>query len=633
MDRRKVWIGCWIVVSFLASGTTARAQGCDVKKPETCLQQAFTAFCKAAQSDISACNDVKRPGVQWLRLDLYCGDDKTKAGCADFHAVKEATTPLILAYDHAAGTWQAKGRLEESRVKRDVGGKPTVSLAPSEDLVIIIERTNPLLYVVSRSAVTEAATPEAAQFQKLATLLGGNIQSLLASLAEARVGAQAGGPFDSYLDAVETSLRALEATNSDVSCLLRQSTEQRGRIVAFLQAIELGRAHEFPLAPRACSTTPGWVFGTAQLAAAFEALGRDSLAALQLDPGCPTALSAGLKVLSQDGTKPADVRAAIADFEVARSTEVCHPLLLKAMRSLGDTIADISSAPDAGLPAALKAEVGTKRDLQINLAMSARLKTVSTTASSLAAERDNAGKAIASVIAFNDLLTANVTAPPITCGSAADGQCQTADAVDRRLFLEANAKPVQWDKIQTHTIQVKAASPFAASVVASRPSSVETAVMLDSVQRGLWGIGASVIWTSLKSPTFSAVTHPTDPSKMVIAETDQEVRAGGLALLVDYRLGRKLFPGSRVGQIFGLEFGAAADTSKPGFFGGLSFQLGRFVRLGGGITYQRIKALRGQNLGDVVKATSDIKMRQRFEDGAYLSLSIGLEQFRLFTVN
>ena len=303
------------------------------------------------------------------------------------------------------------------------------------------------------------------------------------------------------------------------------------------------------------------------------------------------------------------------------------------MRSLSDTIADISSAPDAWLPAALKAEVGTKRDLQINLAMSARLKTVSTTAASLAAERDNAGKAIASVIVFNDLLTANVTAPPIPCSSAADGQCQTADAVDRRLFLEANAKPVQWDKIQTHTIQVKAASPFAASVVASRPSSVETAVMLDSVQRGLWGIGASVIWTSLKSPTFSAVTHPTDPSKMIIAETDQEVRAGGLALLVDYRFGRKLFPGSRVGRIFGVEFGAAADTSKPGFFGGLSFQLGRFVRLGGGITYQRIKALRGQDLGDVVKATSDIKTRQRFEDGAYLSLSIGFEQFRLFTVN
>jgi hypothetical protein len=81
----------------------------------------------------------------------------------------------------------------------------------------------------------------------------------------------------------------------------------------------------------------------------------------------------------------------------------------------------------------------------------------------------------------------------------------------------------------------------------------------------------------------------------------------------------------------GLQIGAGLDTGNPAFFWGVSYGLGKYIRIGYGETSQRVKTLKdGQTVGSPVVDKDAIKTRQEFRNDHYLSLTISIGSLKFF---
>lgn len=151
------------------------------------------------------------------------------------------------------------------------------------------------------------------------------------------------------------------------------------------------------------------------------------------------------------------------------------------------------------------------------------------------------------------------------------------------------------------------------------------------------GFGVALVYTPIADPTFKAVTNPAKNDEKVIGKSSEKPRAGDLALLGSYRLNNSSAP---IG--YGLQFGVGTTSDLETFLG-LSFDLGPYIRLGGGITGQQITALQsGQhamklNNGTpdpatltVVASDSDIRTKKRLRTSGYASLTISLDSLPFF---
>jgi hypothetical protein len=199
---------------------------------------------------------------------------------------------------------------------------------------------------------------------------------------------------------------------------------------------------------------------------------------------------------------------------------------------------------------------------------------------------------------------------------------------------------VPWDEVQTRPFKVAADSPFADKISATHPAELSTAYKVKPASARSWDVGVSVVRTDVVDPEFGAV----DPESTVaalgeeeppppknIAQVDEETRSGELAMLVHLGIVGLLKPDAPpLVRGIGIELGAAVSADKPAFFAGLSVPVTRFFRLGWGYTTQRVTALDGQEIGGEVASKDDIRTRQHFVDGHYISLSISLGSISFF---
>ncbi|HEX6088176.1 MAG TPA: hypothetical protein VF266_26835, partial [Thermoanaerobaculia bacterium] len=179
--------------------------------------------------------------------------------------------------------------------------------------------------------------------------------------------------------------------------------------------------------------------------------------------------------------------------------------------------------------------------------------------------------------------------------------------------------PVAWEKVRSRTLTVKKSSPFSDKVFAERPDSVASSYSGDVLSASLIDMSVAATFTQLASPVYGAVRDEAN-NRNVIAKVDEEERSGMLALFVSYPIYRR---------VLGVEVGVGTDTDNTALFTGLSWRLGGF-RIGGGATWQQVKALDGQSIGTPVTTKDDIKLKNELGSSWYASFSFSLGSLKLF---
>jgi hypothetical protein len=192
------------------------------------------------------------------------------------------------------------------------------------------------------------------------------------------------------------------------------------------------------------------------------------------------------------------------------------------------------------------------------------------------------------------------------------------------------SRVTRWESVHNRPIKITADSPYAADVV-TRRAAADTAYNVRSNLASIFDVGVSVTHTDLEAPTFGAVKGQDGVLRVEIV--DQESRAGKLALMLNV-VPLRLWPSvPKWIQPIGAQVGAAVDSAKPALYYGLSYGLGRYIRVGWGGTSQRVTELRPETpLGyDKITAASDIRTRQAYQNDHYWSLMVSLRALRLFT--
>lgn len=201
-------------------------------------------------------------------------------------------------------------------------------------------------------------------------------------------------------------------------------------------------------------------------------------------------------------------------------------------------------------------------------------------------------------------------------------------SVGRRIVVAAVVRD-EWSKVASFPLKIAKQSPYDDAIVTSTPNEITTTFKLTSRQASLLGIGLGLTGSNIVAPSWSAATDPKNPSQKVVTRTAEEARAAVTTLMASYAFTEAT--ASRMVRPL-LEFGASVQSSKPGGFVGFGVAVAKYVRLGVGITGQRVNALNGQ-IEDVtvVGSNDDIKTKSVWNGGWYWSFGLTLSGLPLFS--
>jgi hypothetical protein len=213
------------------------------------------------------------------------------------------------------------------------------------------------------------------------------------------------------------------------------------------------------------------------------------------------------------------------------------------------------------------------------------------------------------------------------------------DALIRQLVVTRPNPALSWSKVQSHSIEVKANSPYVKELTLAYPAEAKHEYKLESATGQILGYGVGMVYTPLHESTFGAVAVPGTETK-VIAETERETRAGDLVAFLSYRFLEHRPPRQREGHKRPsvrrlqptLDFGVGLTSDRPAFFVGGGLEVLRAARFGVGWSAQRVSVLAdGQQVGDVVASKDDIRTEKRFDTSHYyVSVSFALDSLALF---
>jgi hypothetical protein len=171
--------------------------------------------------------------------------------------------------------------------------------------------------------------------------------------------------------------------------------------------------------------------------------------------------------------------------------------------------------------------------------------------------------------------------------------------------------------------------------VASRPAQSKLTYKAAWRHERLLGVGAGTIYTPLADPKWSAGPDSDDPdAKTVVKKSDEENRSGKVVLFLNWRLAQHVYAPARTWPARpGLEFGlGVSQPSDMALFAGGSLEIGRYMRLGGGWTWQKVKTLNGQEEGVTeVSKDADIRTKDDFRGDWYVSLSLAIDSLKFFS--
>src|SRR5690349_11860924 len=302
---------------FLSGRAAFAAAECAAgETSQACFDRAFARLCAASDPQPSLCVNGKQDH-RWLLLSEHCASHAGEP-CELFtsaNAKDSGLAPTVLAYDHPSGIWNARNALDGDRIEKDAAGKPTVSLQPDEELVVVVENTNPLLYTLTAGAVTETTIPELTELQKLAGLLGGNLQAFLRVAADESESLSGSG-LEDFIDSLRDKAMGLQTATAQVKCLVEQTAARSSQIADFVQAVELQRDATFSLAPPVCGSGAAQVaLSVSSMSAGFESLSLAYRDVADTALTCTPLLEPVVRLAGGDTGKLSDLQKAILDFD------------------------------------------------------------------------------------------------------------------------------------------------------------------------------------------------------------------------------------------------------------------------------------------------------------------------------
>jgi len=539
--------------------------------------QIHTDACSAlGPNDCPSINDANE---RFAFVVTWCDHHPDAAACTPIKNLKGG--PAVIAFNHDTQVWRAVYGLTDDQIKFDKDGIPMVLASSGRVVIPVVESTNPLLYKAVAGAVTETDPDVLKKLQtvldKIASAGGG-----LVALAE--------GP-------VPKNVRNAAAFLKDpVKCV----ADQWRKAGDFTAQVEGHHAGDYQLFSSSCTAT------AAQIEENLNTLADFNPAACATEGA---ALSAALGL-----TDPVEIlKQAKAPQCTALAGEVAQvQLFAKDIKAAAGDQVKIKQAKDV--------EVGNVSDLKefTDFAESAA-QVVS------ADNRTKLEDVIGKIETFEEkLLLAFATQKP-------KAKVDVKDVADF-FIVPRGSIIVSADKDRSRTLTVTKANPFD-KPIAKRPDSVSSSYSAESLYLSLIDITAAMTFTGLSDPQFGTVTekagtteHP-DATKQVIAKKDEKKRSGKVAAFVEFPIFTN--GGVPVRRIVGA-IGVGTDSSITALFAGISFRATSALHIGGGMTWQSVKTLDGQKLGDTVTADTDIKRKDKRDHSWYLSLSFSFGSVSLF---
>jgi hypothetical protein len=533
---------------------------------------------------------------------------------------------LTLVFDHRQRDWIAGSAIAD-RTEEDVNGIPTVDLGRKERLLVVVTNTNPLLFTVTAQDIKLENVEQFADLKTLAGLIGGNISAILAVRAsqDAVIGIS-----DTAIDRAIKGFDAAAAAYIAAQPLADCVSEHVFAASSFIQAVEAGRTDEYPLAPKKCGDQllTGEVVRnvTRTLTSHRKTLVRR----------CAALPDSIVGILAADPTKVDAVTAAITAYKANTRLVDCsawqeEPNLVGVVNAqIVDRIeGEIASGGSNLQPLYAELRGDFEEKARVLAALVKGMKAVEEQIVKLIGGAAAMAKAAENLELFRERVFANAIATPAPCAIDATARCIGADKLAAFIIVPGGPSRVtRWESLHTRPIKIAADSPYAADVV-TRRTAVDTSYKFRSKLPSIFDLGVAVTRTDLESPVFGAVKD--SEGKTRVAIVDQETRSGRMALMLNI-VPLRLWNTHKFIEPLGIQIGASPDSAKPGLFWGLSYGLGKYVRVGWGGTSQRVDTLRSETpLGKEIASKDDIRKRQAYKNDHYWSLMISIRALRLFT--
>ncbi|HEX8411040.1 MAG TPA: hypothetical protein VF883_19415 [Thermoanaerobaculia bacterium] len=585
-------------LSALCASAPASAQATLI---DAAYQQIHDRVC--AEMAVSPCPRLAEEDARWAFVTTWCRRNPAAVECDALEGLSGG--PVVIAFNHKLQSWRAIYGVSDANID-EATGIPEVHARNSNARVIaVVEDTNPLLYSAEAGAISETPSPAIAALQSLFDVLGPSIITAM-------------GFAEKPLTADEAArITDLENAMKPVQCV----TAQTESAAEFIRAVETDGGATYTLMKAKCSVD------ASTLPAALKAI-EDAAEPLRTMDFCVSSATALLTLLDT----PARSSALQTNIDaVALPPRCVGPIGELANRILArarDVVADPSDA------AARKEWNDTAAG---DIATLTRRKNAAASATKLVAAADALrGKeadlrtALRKIAAFETRLMQSAASTATKTPSDPISRTDIADF----FVVQRGGIPVAWEKKRTRTLTVKESSPFAD--VVDGKSEVATSYSASVLSASLFDVAVAITHTQLASPVFGTVTAPaptaTNPgaTKLVIARKDEDERSGQLALFVSYPVLTLLAPGRSWTRNLGLDLGVGTGENLPAFFLGGSWRMGP-IRIGAGSTWQQVKALEGQQLGETVAAEGDIQLKNELDDSWYASFSLSLgETLNLF---
>ncbi len=586
--------------------------------PERSLEAAVDAYCErsieiatrsAMDRDGSFDADAAEPGpamcwdddidplTAWLHVRKYCDSSAKSDSVCDRLPF---FFPAVVAFDHGRKQWGVESGIEEKLVKKDVSGIPLIPLGRKQTLVVLIENTNPLLYTAAVTESADADLPQIANLGVLVSLLGGFAQGLVAVVAPEDYQPLVEGK--TRVDSANDAVRKLDDALAGIRKLIQQVENGHDRTTDcefFAPALETIHEHGDHLRTLRKELESEFDGGAA------EDIGKALVAYLAL-------------LDAEDKKREASKETLLGLMGSSQYAEVLAAFPLESSQRHTTLLQSAITIKDAGTQL-LEREFRQSAEFQRQLVEGtlARRKAVA----ELLKAWPEAEKGAAQAETFAR-----------RCKQALVG-----DEIATWMLVDHETPPIKRTKRQTHKITISRASLFADAIVPTpeRPKELTTSYRLEWDKASILGVGFALTSSSLESPTFSAVTDPVDPDNpmetdpLVIAQTGSESRAAELAVFANLEISRLWKKWRHRPVQLSFDVGAGLDVGTPAAFAG--FSLGyKYVRLGGGWTWQEVKALDGQAIGMPIGSSEDIKTRNTFENDTYWSLMLSLGDLPFF---
>jgi hypothetical protein len=563
------------------------------------------------------------PNAESSRIESLLTNKPFKDYVKAEYAVDLTNAAYVVAYDHIYDRWNVyewngnnlhlySGKITPS------GTTLTVEIPTRAAALMFVSRSNPFLFRGMAKPVTKADSDDIESLKKFASLAGGFLTSLVNIQGTKNVGVTVTIPVD--------DIKLQAAKLNQATAALLEKADKVGSLQAtaieYAQAVELRRNVTIALPDQVPmdSAAKDLINATAKVREES-----DKLAAL-LAPYCPQLTTAAKAALAATNTD--DFNAALVEFndliakppplspEDKKKLTDAQKALLKILNPIAQFGVDVDPCPQESLD--LRSEIQSLATIKKIPTLKLRLTDldiIGTARNALTAAREalthepGALKIAGWLLDYSQIIT-------LYKGTNGGEIC---DYIDAPVAVRSGSFVSEQGKKLTGGFTLSKTTDNA-NIYYTHPETLTRDVVVEPKSK--WGFGVGLIYTPLDIKSWSAT------SAKVISKAKKDTLAGQTALFANYHPGWASYKSADLGA----QVGFNTSTDKPGIYTGIAVDLGRWLRLGGGYTFQKSKKLTGdqKELVTPVNTDADIRTRDYFPGAWYVSLSISIEGISLF---